>query len=1156
MDTHTGNGPPPTSGGIAARIASCIPGGHNPAGLSEAPPSPFTPGPPAGAAAAYADVGEVAAPLTAATDGSGAAASASPPLPPSAAAALCARGLPLLTPPSAGRFDVLAAQAAVAAAVQLRRAQSSGDGRARWPQPQPQPQPQPPQPPSGFQLAAIPSLSQARTQGAQPAVGRSESCRWRTQPGGEEAQLSPPVQVTWGGAVPFLEPPEFEPVLPGVRPMQPPQPSPQSRQPPQGQPFESTECPAGFEFDCGQVGCPDGTDAAGISFAAAAAAVTSSATPQAGLLTAHAPDHDAAVATRPALPLYCLVARSSGGDGGGVGDFSSRALPTLDGFAAAVRANWSALSAVDSEYSPRPTGHGDADGDGNRADETSVPLDLYSALPSARQRGAAESAHLTSFDTGVRSGGASGAGGAAGGRLSPPVSAAACSQAVNRYGSLLMSSAGWRCTEMFDIQDVMLLSRLEAAAQYDNANAAAMSATSALIGSTTAAAALGTVTTEATEPRRLAAPSRGGFLDGPSRRGIELGSGRLQSSPGMSPAAQGGLYGSSGGGLLQPPSLRGKAARKLSTVFDECAHEEGVQGCKQGRAAASGRRAASVGTQWARYRSSSARCLETSQATAAVSSPFGAAARGTSVGLLPAGDASGGMGRQCSVFGMESLPDAGAGYGGGGGGAGGGSAGTALAAASSGLLVGASSWGTALESKLSRPSGAGGWAALAASGGAGGGGSRIGGDWSATLEELRERVTPRPSIAGGTGGTGGSGGAPRADAAASAYTSPPPSVRSARAPSRLGMLAAQAEVQPAVAVAAAADADADADADAADAAAAPGVGEGRPASDCRAGIGRYGPEAALEKSSRPAAAAAASAASASAAAASTATAPGVCFGSGSATGIGRGGRLLELLGLSPKSPSAAAAATAALGKAVGRAKSMVASRSAADRFAADAAGRHGAAAAVGAGGARLALWRPSSGGAAAAAAVTAMAASPDASPRARHPPVASYAAWAGTAGESQQAAVSKDGEETKLRIAAAAATAGGGGAAFGDSGADVHAPPRSKARLRGFLCALLPAKEWRKRASARDADGSSDVSSHRGPALGSFSTASEAEPGLRDGGRDASVVRVAEARARSAAAVQGCNSPRMWRGARWGSVSSSLSALATARPRATGSDHN
>ncbi|GIM08375.1 hypothetical protein Vretimale_12403, partial [Volvox reticuliferus] len=116
--------------------------------------------------------------------------------------------------------------------------------------------------------------------------------------------------------------------------------------------------------------------------------------------------------------------------------------------------------------------------------DCSAAAHVISALPPQRrrrhhQRQREDDSHMGSFgvhDVGSRGQAAAGGGGdnAAtdssrrygpnGGRgpLGTDGSGACCRAAVGRYGTLMISSAGWRCTELYDMHDSLLLSRLSA----------------------------------------------------------------------------------------------------------------------------------------------------------------------------------------------------------------------------------------------------------------------------------------------------------------------------------------------------------------------------------------------------------------------------------------------------------------------------------------------------------------------------------------------------------------------------------------------------------------------------------------------------------------------------------------------------------------------
>ncbi|KXZ48714.1 hypothetical protein GPECTOR_26g617 [Gonium pectorale] len=187
--------------------------------------------------------------------------------------------------------------------------------------------------------------------------------------------------------------------------------------------------------------------------AAAAAMVVAAATATA------APPHLAAAihATRHALPLYSVI-REGQTSAGGASDFNSRPLPSMEALAAGAlaRANESSLGGTDSD-----AGCHEAAEEGRRSEAGGGPGAGASPSTEAGLRHP-----MGQCDNGGGGGGAvpgggqeaSGRGSTAGGSAG---GGAACSRAVSRYGSLLMSSPGWRCTELFDMYDMMLLSKLE-----------------------------------------------------------------------------------------------------------------------------------------------------------------------------------------------------------------------------------------------------------------------------------------------------------------------------------------------------------------------------------------------------------------------------------------------------------------------------------------------------------------------------------------------------------------------------------------------------------------------------------------------------------------------------------------------------------------------
>ncbi|KAG2483722.1 hypothetical protein HYH03_017440 [Edaphochlamys debaryana] len=163
---------------------------------------------------------------------------------------------------------------------------------------------------------------------------------------------------------------------------------------------------------------------------------------------------------RPLLPLYRLSA------GGEAPLGQPPELPPRDGFGsergspwpgddlpladpALVAARWSLLSAGENSEALAAIACAAA----GAGAEASSPLRLGSGL---------ESAQLGGWEDGGDFGGARpvGAATAAASAAAAATADAACSQAVSRYGALLMASAGFRCTELYDMHDALLLSKL------------------------------------------------------------------------------------------------------------------------------------------------------------------------------------------------------------------------------------------------------------------------------------------------------------------------------------------------------------------------------------------------------------------------------------------------------------------------------------------------------------------------------------------------------------------------------------------------------------------------------------------------------------------------------------------------------------------------
>ncbi|KXZ54427.1 hypothetical protein GPECTOR_5g80 [Gonium pectorale] len=148
------------------------------------------------------------------------------------------------------------------------------------------------------------------------------------------------------------------------------------------------------------------------------------------------------------LPLYCFP-----GDGND-SIYDSEPSHTTALAAAAAASRWSALDA-DDDYCTEPSLgcqlEGGAGGSAPPALRAARQTGEHSASPSAPLP-AVGGSHLTSSGFG-------GGGGGGGGAPAP----SADSRAVDRYGTLLLSSAGWRCTELYDMRESLHLAGLSGA---------------------------------------------------------------------------------------------------------------------------------------------------------------------------------------------------------------------------------------------------------------------------------------------------------------------------------------------------------------------------------------------------------------------------------------------------------------------------------------------------------------------------------------------------------------------------------------------------------------------------------------------------------------------------------------------------------------------
>ncbi|KAG2483732.1 hypothetical protein HYH03_017450 [Edaphochlamys debaryana] len=212
-----------------------------------------------------------------------------------------------------------------------------------------------------------------------------------------------------------------------------------------------TPSPADPLGPAGSTASPSTTSFTGFADPPACTPLPESAAP---LAPVTAPPADTSAASAPPQPLLLLFRTSTDGhpqhgDGDGDGDGPTLAIPrgcfegesgaghapgeeTID--PAVLAARWSLLSY--GEYTLATcvpgTSAGASAGGEAKAQHTGMDSHLFGGWEDAGGRG----------------------------RPLRPVPAAACSQAVSRYGALLTASAGWRCTELYDMHDALLLSKL------------------------------------------------------------------------------------------------------------------------------------------------------------------------------------------------------------------------------------------------------------------------------------------------------------------------------------------------------------------------------------------------------------------------------------------------------------------------------------------------------------------------------------------------------------------------------------------------------------------------------------------------------------------------------------------------------------------------